>query len=103
MLQMSKERPTKLELHRLKHHWLGGKLEPLQMSSLEKEEKLLIIEDVMFRMHVQGQTDVYKAYAETLADWGVACPHVSFSDKKRGVRQWRICNCCGLDLIGGSC
>lgn len=90
--------PTRLELHRLKFHHMGRLIPFLRIGELDIAERALISRDFFTRMHITGSTrNPYDIYAETLAEWGIMCPHpeetITYSE------SYAHCNCCGSSLI----
>ena len=70
------QRPTRLEIHRVKYAAANGRLELLSLSELSDFEKGLISKDFFSALYRERRiVDPYGVYSEVLASWGVMCPH----------------------------
>jgi len=106
---MSRRTPTRIELHRLKHHWLGKRSALIPFHRLDPEEKKLVAEDVLTSIHANGGEDPYRVYADVLAAWGVVCPHPQhmrrYSGKIRAPyfpltdHRWYDCDVCECSIF----
>lgn len=106
---MPRRTPTRIELHRLKYHWLGRKIDLIPFDSLDQEEKKIVAEDVLNKIYLNGSKDHYRVYAEVLASWGVICPHPQHMRLYSGhVRspynpltghRWYDCQVCGCSTF----
>lgn len=101
---MSSNVPKRIQLHRLKFHWLGKKTDMLSFFSLDPDEKKMVAEDILTKLHLNRGKDPYKVYVETLADWGIVCPHPEHMRLYSGVKKseypvfdhkWFKCEVCG--------
>lgn len=95
--QMARNKPTRLELHRLKMHKSNGCREMLLITELNKEELLLIGESLFSELHINaGKRNIYEVYADVLSSWGVMCPHPKSLLKVSHKSSY--CSACGSHM-----
>jgi hypothetical protein len=91
---MPRNRPTRLELHRLRYRKEGHKIPLLDMSALDPIEKVLVSNDFFSRLFLERRiSHPYEVYGEVLSSWGLMCPH------PQPVRKDSVCGCCGAQVI----
>lgn len=71
-MEKHSEIPTKIELHRLKHHFNGRTGSLISVSSLSEEEKNKVVDAFLTAMILRPFDDRKKICADVLADWGMA-------------------------------
>lgn len=104
---MSKRIPTRVELHRLKYHWSGRKIRPIPFDRLDPEEKGIVARDILSNVYI-NRCDPYRAYADVLSSWGLACSHPQHMRNYPGIgkshfplfqHRWYDCNICGCTVV----
>jgi hypothetical protein len=105
---MSPRTPTRIELHRLKYHWMGKKTDLIPFFRLDPEEKQIVAQDVLTQIYLNGGKDPYKIYAEVLNRWGIVCPHPQHMRLYSGQlssefpltgHRWYSCPVCGCTCM----
>lgn len=105
---MSRGTPTRIELHRLRYHWLGKKADLIPFHCLDPEEKKIVAQDVLTHIYLNGGKDPYRVYAEVFASWGIVCPHpqhmrkysgTTFSEFPLSSHRWYNCGVCGCSIF----
>ena len=100
---MPERSPTRIELHKLKYHWLGRKTGMIEFHRLDDEEKKIVANDILHKIYESGGEDPYGVYAEVLAQWGIVCPHPQHMRSYGGTKKsefpltsfrWYNCEVC---------
>lgn len=105
---MSLKTPKRIHIHKLKFHWFGKKTGMIPFDNLDPDEKKVVAEDILMKLHLAKGQNPYNVYAETLADWGIVCPHPQhmrlYSGTKRSEiplddHKWYKCGVCGCSTF----
>jgi len=105
---MSRQTPTRIELHRLKFHWNKGLGPLIPFDVLSPDEKRILAEEILTKIHLNKGRSPYEVYAEILSLWGVACCHPQHMRKYSGTKEsqfplldhrWYNCQVCKCSVM----
>ncbi len=106
----ARNKPTRLELHRLKYNQNGQRGPLLTVWDLDNSEKKIINREILQdtrvkRIDFTGDMDEQifdEVQMGVLSEYGVMCPHPEYSLKKSSHPKAALCEVCGALVVGWS-
>lgn len=102
------KRPTRLELHRLRHRFHSGRTELLAFSALSEQERRLISNELLRAIHLNPGRDPYELIGEVWMEWGIRCHHPQakrlYEGRERSIFhstlfRWFFCETCECHVL----
>jgi hypothetical protein len=97
------QKPTRLELHRLKYLKEERKMTLLQQGELDPEEHEQLSAAFFSAVRNNPGVDPYKVYVGIMSEWGIMCHHPQSKRMYEGTERsefhtdrykWFFCECC---------